>query len=191
MFLISNEYWEIRKTRGKGHGVFALKDIPEGLIIGDYLGKILRPEEVIVDEENFYLMYYHDHAVISPELEKIGVHLINHSCVPNSFPYVYKGHTLAFARKKIKEGEEITIPYLLPPIDKYCHPCLHVCKCKNLNCSGTMHMSKEKYKIWRRITDKQSRETNRERIRYGKNLNRFLVYPKIPQSYIQDVQEIL
>ena len=191
MFLISKDNFEIKKIKEKGYGIFALKDIPAGLVIGDYMGKILRPEEAIVDEENFYLMYYHDHAVILPDLKKPGVHLINHSCVPNSSLYIYKGHTLAFAHRKILKGEELTISYMLPPVDKYCNPCLHVCKCKNLNCSGSMHMSKDKYSYWRKITKRQSKETKKERIKYGKELTALTDYPKIiPNDYIFEIEKL-
>lgn len=191
MFLIPPDYFEIKKIKGKGNGVFALKDIPAGIVIGDYTGKILRPEEALVDEKNFYLMYYHDRAVISPDLKKVGVHLINHSCFPNSSLLVYKGHTLAFSFKKISKGEELTILYMLPPIDKYCDPCLHVCNCGDLNCSKTMHMSKDKYKYWRKITEKQSKETKKERIRYGQDLPILTSYPnRIPKDYIRKVGKL-
>ncbi len=191
MFLIPKDFWEVRKVKGKGQGVFALEDVPKGLVIGDYLGKVLRPEEALIDEKNFYLMYYHDHAVISPDLKKVGPHLINHSCVPNSFLYIYKGHTLVFALRKILKGEELTIPYLLPPIEEYCDSCLHFCRCGSLNCKKTMHMSKEKYNYWRKITDRQSKETKKERIRYGKELKALFDYPKkIPKDYISEIEKL-
>lgn len=191
MILLSNEYWEIRNAKSKGRGIFAKKDISKGKVIGDYIGKVLRPEEAIVDEENFYLMYYHDRAVISPDLEKPGVYLLNHSCVPNCSFYIYKGHTLAFALRKILKGEELTISYLLPPIDKFCNPCPHVCRCGSSHCTGTMHLSEDKYKKWRKITDKQSKETKRERIRYGKDLSLLLDYPKkVSEEYISEINKI-
>ncbi|MBI2420663.1 MAG: SET domain-containing protein, partial [Candidatus Levybacteria bacterium] len=153
MILLPRNYWEIRNTKNKGRGLFAIKDIPKGIVIGDYIGKIIHPLEAIIDEENFYLIYYHDHAVISPDLEKPGVYLLNHSCIPNAFLYIYKGHTLAFALRQISKGEELTIPYLLSPKDKFCDPCPHICRCENLKCSGTMHLSKEKYDKWRKFGD--------------------------------------
>src|ERR1035437_4362700 len=139
MILLLDKYWEIKNTKNKGRGIFAKIDIPQGLIIGDYIGKVIHPKDAVVDEENFYLMYYHDTAAISPDLKQPGIHLLNHSCVPNAWLYIYKGHTLAFALKKISKGEELTIPYLLSPIDEFCAPCLHVCKCGDLQCTGTMH----------------------------------------------------
>ncbi len=191
MILLSDEFWEIRNTKRKGRGVFAKKDISKGTVIGDYVGKVLRPEEAIVDEENFYLMYYHDRVVISPDLEKPGVHLLNHSCVPNCWIYIHKGHTLAFVFRRILKGEELTIPYLLPPINKFCNPCPHVCHCGNLKCLGTMHLSEEKFKLWRKITEKQAKETKRERVSLGKELPMLSAYPKkITGNYIKQVNKI-
>ncbi|MEK9176042.1 MAG: SET domain-containing protein [Patescibacteria group bacterium] len=189
MILLPDEYWEIRNTKNKGRGAFAMKDIPKGTVIGDYIGKILRPEDAIVDEEQIYLMYYHDHAVISPDLQKTGVHLLNHSCIPNCWLYTHKGHTLAFALRKILKGEELTIPYLLPPIDKFCDPCPHVCHCGNLNCSKTMHLSKERYKKWRKLNEKWANKTNRERVSFGKDLSLLSAYPKkVQESYIKEIK---
>jgi SET domain-containing protein len=191
MFLLSDEYWEIKNTKKKGRGLFAKRDIPKGRVIGDYIGKIIHPRDAIIDEENFYLMYYHDQAVISPDLRKPGVHLLNHSCVPNAWLYTYKGHTLAFALKKIAKGEELTIPYLLSPKDDFCKPCLHICKCENLQCSKTMHLSKGRYAKWKEFNNKWAKKTKRERIRYGKTLPRLLSYPKtISEDYIREINQL-
>jgi SET domain-containing protein len=192
MILLANTDWEIKTTPNKGRGLFAKKNIPKGLIIGDFIGKIMHPRDAVIDEENFYLMYYHDYAVISPDLQKPGVHFLNHSCIPNSWLFVYKGHTLVFARAKILKGEEITISYLLSPKDKFCEPCLHICKCGNLQCSHTMHLSKDKYDKWQEITKRWSRKTKRARIRYGKELPALSLYPKkIPGEYIKEVNSLI
>lgn len=192
MFLIPDAYWQVRETRNKGRGIFAKKDIKSGMIVGDYIGKILHPQDAIVDEGNFYLMYYHDRAVIFPDLEKPGVHFLNHSCKPNCFLYIYKGHTLAFALRQILKGEELTIPYLLPPIDKFCDPCLHVCHCGNFKCTKTMHLSEEKYKNWRKLNKKWAEKTKRERISFGKELPLLSLYPKsISKDYIRGIKVLL
>lgn len=189
--MLFNEYWETRITKNKGKGLFAKKDILKGAIIGDYLGIILRPEDAIIDEENFYLMYYTDRAVISPNLKKPGVHLINHSCVPNCFLYIYKGHTLAFALSDIKKGAELTIPYLLPPKDKFCNPCLHVCNCGNLKCAKTMHLSKNIYDKWKKFSEIEAQKTKMGKITYGKELPMLSNYPKkITQDYIREINKI-
>ena len=107
----------------------------------------IHPKDADEKEDNFYLTYYHDLAVIVPDISKPGVHFLNHSCYPNAFIYIYRGHTLVFALRNILEGEEITISYLLAPKEKWCNPCLHICKCMSKNCTGTMHLSIYEYKL--------------------------------------------
>jgi uncharacterized protein len=191
MILLSNDSWKIQVTKHKGRGIFAQKDIKKGTIIGDYLGIVIHPRDAIIDEKNFYLMYYNDDAAIMPDLEKPGVHLLNHACFPNAWLYTYKGHTLAFALKNISKNEEITIPYLLSPKDKFCNPCVHVCKCENLKCTKNMHLSKEQYTKWQTLNKKWSAKTKKQRIRYKKALLPLPSYPKIiPQSYINSINQI-
>lgn len=191
MILLANDYWEIKETTNKGRGLFAKKDIAKGAIIGDYLGKVIHPQDAVINEENFYLMYYHDSAAISPDFKTPGVHLLNHSCVPNAWLYIYKGHTLAFALKRISKGEELTIPYLLSPKDEFCNPCLHVCACGHLKCNQTMHLSKDAYDKWRRFNDRWTKQTKREKVVIGQDLSRLLSYPKtISKDYIKGVNRL-
>jgi SET domain-containing protein len=191
MILLEDDYWEIRETKKKGRGIFSKKIILQGTVIGDYLGKIIHPQDAVVDEENFYLMYYHDQAAIAPDLKKPGVHLLNHSCVPNAFLYTHMGHTLAFALRNIAKNEELTIPYLLSPKDDFCNPCLHVCKCGSRKCSKTMHLEKDKYDKWREFNEKWTKRTKRKRISYGKELPMLADYPKtISPEYIRGVNRL-
>lgn len=137
MFLIGKDYWEIRQTKNKGLGVYACKPIAKGTIISDYLGKIVKYSEydLELDKQGLYLMYYSDEFGIYPDLASPGPHLINHSCEPNCWIYIYQGHTLFYSLREINSGEEITINYLLGPDDK------HVCLCGSENCNGTMQSS--------------------------------------------------
>ena len=195
MVLLSSQYWEIKETENKGRGLFAKKAISPGVVIGDYIGKVLRTKEVDLDEdkENLYLMYYHDRACIFPNLQKPGIHLLNHSCSPNSGLYTYCGHTLAFTLRQIFAGEELTISYLLTPKDEFCKSCNHVCKCESMVCRQTMHQSLEKYKKWRIFQETKAKKdpstsSGRGKIRYGKELPQLSRYPKtIPDNSIYDL----
>lgn len=180
MILLKNDYWEIKNTPKKGRGIFAKKDIKPGIVIGDYIGKVIKTaeEDIYEKDENLYLMYYHDYASIYPDLIKPGIHLINHSCTPNAWVFTYKGHTLFFTLRHIFAGEEITISYLLSPLDKYCNPCLHKCECESIICTKSMHLSKVRYKKWREFDNKKEVETKRQRITYGKDLPILSSYPK-------------
>ena len=183
MFLLKNDHWCIKKTVEKGYGVFAKKAIPKSTVIGDYLGTVVNMAEYDLssDKNGLYLMYCTDMASIYPDIKRPGIHLINHSCRPNCWMYIYAGHTLFFALTKIAPGEELTISYLLSPKDESCGNCAHVCKCGSTSCTGTMHLSKDKYEIWQKFQNEKRRKTKKVKIIFGENLPKLAVYPqKIP-----------
>lgn len=187
MILLSEDFWEIKKTKKKGRGIFAKKDVLPGIVIGDYIGKVIKTAENEIDEQNgLYLMYYHDYASIYPTNPQApGIHLINHSCTPNSWIYIYKGHTLFFTLRHIFKGEELTASYLLSSLDSTCNPCIHECFCGSKYCLKTMHLPLERFKKWSKFNEMQSKQTKRARIRYGYNLPKLDSYPKtIPDNSI-------
>lgn len=149
MFLIPKFQYAVRKTRHKGRGVFARADIAPGTIIGDYLGKIIRPSE---DDENaqggIYAMWYNDRAMILADPERDGIHLINHSCASNCGIYPYQGHELYFALRRILKKEEIAVSYI-EEIYENCASCQkHACFCKTPVCRGTLHSREDEVKRW-------------------------------------------
>lgn len=180
MFLIKEDSWQIKEAKGKGLGVFTKKEIEAGTIIGDYLGKVIKTAEYDPDteKEHFYLMYFTDQASIYPDLKKPGIHLLNHSCTPNCWIYIYHGHSLFFALRKINPGEELTISYLLSPKDD-CEPCTHICICKSKFCTGTMHLPKDKYHMWQKFQDAQKIKTKTSKVAFNKLLPKLKTYPKI------------
>lgn len=187
MFLIPEDSWEVNYVPGHGKGVFATQEIPAGTVIGDYIGRMIRPQEEDKVEKgaHFYLMYYHDYASIYPDLKKPGIHLINHSCTPNTWMYTYHGHTLYFAIRRILKGEQITVSYQISPQDKECAPCTHICTCGSVLCFQTMHMSERRYNEWAEFQERQEEKTPRERIRFGEMLPPLPSYPKsIPDNPI-------
>lgn len=181
MFLLEEDYWQIKKTRDKGYGVFAKKKISAGTVIGDYLGKVINIAQYDLDQDKsgLYLMYLTDKAAVYPNLKKPGIHLINHSCTPNCWIYAYCGHTLFFALRDIKPNEELTITYLLSPRSKNCIPCTHTCKCSGKFCTGTMHLSEEKYKIWQDFQNKNKKKAKKVNFIVGRNLTKLSNYPKL------------
>ncbi len=157
MFLLSPDYWEVKTTRYKGRGIFATKDIPAGTILGDYLGRVIAAGEEHRYEEggNFYTMYLSDTASIFPNPQEVGIHFINHSCTPTCWMYIYQGHTLYFALRKIFAGEEITVDYLMDPLDDTCAPCTDKCRCEELLCRTLMHVSPKLAKAWGNFSEPQ------------------------------------
>ncbi len=190
MILLEKSYWEVKTTKKKGEGLFAKKNLQPGIVIGDYLGKVLRTSEVDItgEKESFYLMYYHDQASIYPDLTKPGIHLLNHSCEPNCAFFTYQGHILFFTLRHIFLGEELTVAYMLSPKDSFCEPCNHICKCESKFCSRSMHLPQDSYVNWRYFQETQNQKTKRKRVTYNKNLSPLTFYPKlIPDNPIYNL----
>ena len=191
MILLPEDYWEVRNTDKKGRGIFAKKDIPAGTVIGDYIGRVIKTaeEDIYEKDEALYLMYYHDRASIYPVDHKaVGVHLLNHSCTPNCWMYTYRGHTLFFALRHVFKGEEITISYLLSPLDETCNPCKDICYCNGLLCRGTMHLTDDKFDRWNEFNESIEKKTKKARVTYGKELPKLKNYPEsIPDNPIYDL----
>jgi hypothetical protein len=181
MFLLPVDYWEVKTTAHKGRGVFAKKDIGPGLVIADYIGRVIKTAEEDTTEKDgqLYLMYYHDRASIFPDLDKPGAHLLNHSCTPNTWITTYKGHNIFFTLRHIFAGEELTTSYLLSPQDDICKDeCTHQCHCGSPFCTHSMHMNHKRYEAWNDYEVEQMDKTKRQRIRYGKDLPMLPDYPK-------------
>ncbi|HLL61075.1 MAG TPA: SET domain-containing protein [Candidatus Nitrosocosmicus sp.] len=181
MFIIDPSFWEVRMTQKKGRGIYAKKEIVEGTVIGDYIGIVMRACKISEEEHGLYDMWYSDEASILANPNEIGVHLMNHSCMPNCETYTYKDRTLFFALRRIYKHEELTISYDLGPPDNKCNPCMHACFCKTILCKGSMHSSDDSSKRW-----KHTNRTAVERMfdvkpddLYGKKL---VPLPKYPMS---------
>jgi hypothetical protein len=178
MFILDESFWEVKQTEKMGRGIFAKKDIKGGTVLGDYLGKIIAPEDE-PDDATLYAMYYSDNATILPDPKDIGVHIINHSCMPNCESYTYQNHILYFALRKIFEGEELTINYNLGPADEECDPCTHTCLCNTPLCRGSQHTSEESIKIWQKML-KGNPDTVLNLappVPYGEQLGKLSAYP--------------
>ena len=67
-----------------------------------------------------------------------GAEFINHSCNPNVYSKIFKGHILYVSLREIKSGEELTIDYRFEPhVEKV------PCKCGAPNCRGTINLKKK------------------------------------------------
>ena len=168
MLLIPDDSWEMRGRAfssddyGKNNrGIFATRPIPAGTVIGDYLGLLIPndKEEEYESARDVYLMYYDAQHSIWPDPSEPGIHIINHSCEPNCGIATYRGHGLYFALRKIHAEEELTVSYLLGPIDDDCAPCRHACRCRARSCTGSMHLPIDRYVAWRQFDDRQSERT--------------------------------
>ncbi len=190
MLLISPEYYTIHKTKHKGRGIFAVKEIKGGTVIGDYLGKLVS----VRNESKYkgmYGMWYNDRAtIVIEDVKKTGAHLINHSCIPNCAMYTYKKHTLIFALRKIFPGEELTYSYLLDPPDSNKEPAyMHSCICGSEFCTTSFHVNSFISKKWEHfVKSKYPNDFNKTEIPFNNNLPVLKNYPEsIDDNEIYDM----
>ena len=115
-------------------------------------------------------MYFTDQASIYPNLTKPGPHLLNHSCKPNCWVYIYHGHTLFFALRKIKRDEELTISYLLSLKMRRVILAIITRKCESKFCTGTMHLSKINIKDGKSFKMKRRKKTKITKFVFGKKI---------------------
>ncbi|CAN5141915.1 hypothetical protein BH09PAT1_BH09PAT1_0090 [soil metagenome] len=182
MFLLPENSWEIRQT-GHGRAVFTLQEILPGRIIGDYLGPLVADKDEKSHgngNDHFYTMYYEDDISVEPSGDIPGIHILNHSCTPNTWMYTYHGHTLYFALRKIFADEELTVSYQISPVDEECNPCEHLCTCGSMICKGTMHLSQEQYDKWLELEGKEDKATPLiQKQSAGQTLQKLDFYPEI------------
>jgi hypothetical protein len=123
-------------------------------------------------------MYFSEKATIEANKRNVGIHLINHSCSPNTFMYTYKRHCLYIALRKIFKREELTVHYCISGPDNECDPCTHKCHCASPLCFGTMHIPDEIYVAWENYFTEQERgQPHKPPVSFGTNLPMLDKYP--------------
>jgi uncharacterized protein len=177
---------EIRRTRGKGRGVFATADIPPGSLIGDYLGMVLPADSNMKEhpENAVYDMWFSDLADICPDPKEEGTHLINASCEPNCAMHPLGRHTVIFALRKIFEGEELTYDYFLGEQDEDCDPGTDNCHCNSPFCRGTMYSNPKAYREWEEYLEEViGDEPEEPPVSFGAKLPPLPSYPEMIEDH--------
>lgn len=139
-----SEYCEARSSEIHGTGVYAIKDIPAGKKIIEYLGERIDKEE---SERRANAQMEHaektgDAAVYIFTLNKKWdldgnmpwntARLLNHSCAPNCEAWIEDKQIFLYSLREIAKGEELTFDYGFDIENYEDHPCL----CGSDDCVG-------------------------------------------------------
>ena len=128
---------EIRESRIHRRGVYALERIPPGRKVIEYTGeRISRRETKRRGTGSItYLFTLDDYWTIDGAVGGSGAEIINHSCDPNLYTKIFKGHILYMSKRLIRPGEELTVDYRFSEkIDKV------KCQCGAPTCRGTINL---------------------------------------------------
>lgn len=128
---------EVRPSPIDGMGCFATLFFPKGRKIAEYAGELITQAEVerrVLGRRKHRICAIDEDWGIDGSRGGNGTHYINHSCAPNSYIKIVRGHVLFMALRDIRPGEEITCDY----ISTY-HPDTKKCRCKSPACRGTIN----------------------------------------------------
>jgi SET domain-containing protein len=114
------------KRTATGLGLFALRDIPRGRRIIEYLGELITDEEAD-RRRGKYLFDLGDGYSIDGRARSNLARYFNHSCRPNAIAYITGRRVWVWSRRLIRAGEEITLDYGRAYFDEHIRP--KGCKC--------------------------------------------------------------
>jgi uncharacterized protein len=128
---------EIRESRIHRRGVYTLERIPARRKVIEYTGeRISRRETKRRGQGSLtYLFTLDDYWTIDGAFGGSGAEIINHSCEPNLYTCIFKGHILYMSKRVIGAGEELTVDY------RFSEKIEDVrCRCGARDCRGTINL---------------------------------------------------
>jgi SET domain-containing protein len=128
---------EIRESRIHRRGVYAVERIPPRRKVIEYTGERISRRETTRrgDGPVTYLFTLDDYWTLDGAVGGSGAEIINHSCDPNVYTMIFKGHILYMSKRLIRPGEELTVDYRFSDkVDPV------TCKCGAKTCRGTINL---------------------------------------------------
>jgi SET domain-containing protein len=120
-------------------GVYAEEPIPAQRKVIEYTGERISRRETKrrseLDLSLIYLFTLDNYWTIDGSVGGSGAEYINHSCDPNIYSWIFKGHILYMSARPIAKGEELTVDYYFAKdIQKV------PCRCGSPRCRGTINV---------------------------------------------------
>ena len=153
--------YKIKKSKidNKGRGLYASRDIKKGTKIINYIGKIIKNEEVdesskYDNKKKIYLFSLNNKFSLDGDFSYNIAGLVNHSC-DNNCDYNGKGLKIWItAIRDIKKGEEITCDYGFSFDEDYKQ---FPCKCGSRNCCGYIVREESRWRINKKFAMKNKK----------------------------------
>jgi hypothetical protein len=139
--------YDVRRSRIHGRGVYAVRRIPAGARIVEYLGDRIthaeadeRYEDRPREDGHTFLFVVDDRICIDAGVGGNEARFINHSCAPNCETLIENGRVFIEALRDIEPGEELGYDYQLTweSTDDPEELELFACRCGAPACRGSM-----------------------------------------------------
>jgi SET domain-containing protein len=116
-------------------GLFAAETIPARRRVIEYTGQRIDQREVWRRSfrHHLYVFWLNDHWAIDGAIGGSGAEFINHSCDPNLYARITRGHIYLTSLRRIAAGDELTLDYQLDDDGS-----VSACACGSPRCHGTM-----------------------------------------------------
>ena len=138
---------EVRASPLHGLGVFAMRPIPKGTRIIEYLGERVSHAEADrrynykdAGDAHTFLFIVDDSTVIDAGVDGNEARFVNHACDPNCESVIESRRVFIEAVRVIEPGEELTYDYQIqreaddpPDVDA-----IFACRCGSARCRGSM-----------------------------------------------------
>lgn len=159
---ISKSLYVVKSSKIHGKGVYAKKDIPKGVKVIEYVGKIVsRKEGDRIAEEQYsksektgagsvYIFELNKKQDVDGNVSWNPARYINHSCDPNCRYKRIANHIWIVSFRDIKKGEELSYDYGYD-LEEYKN---HPCKCNSKNCLGYI-IGRRYWKKFKRLNDEE------------------------------------
>jgi SET domain-containing protein len=129
----------LRDSGIHGLGVYAGEPIASGRKVIEYTGERISRRETKrrseIQDKQIYLFTLDNYWTLDGAAGGSGAEYINHSCDPNLYTWIVKGHILYMSARPIKKGEELTVDYHFSK-DIQEVPCF----CGSTKCRGTINL---------------------------------------------------
>lgn len=123
-----------------GLGLFTLVPIKKGDCIIEYVGDILSSQEEVNERGGQYLFEVSKKKTIDGSVRWNTARYINHACTPNCEVEIHKGQVFIYAKRNIKEGEELFYDYGKEFWNEYIKP--KGCRCAKCTLKREKEMAK-------------------------------------------------
>jgi SET domain-containing protein len=117
-----------------GLGLYAGEDIAKGARVIEYEGRVLTAEEEETSRSK-YLFEISSRKTIDGSDRANVARYINHSCKPNCEPIIKGGRVFIYAKRTIKEGEELVYNYG----ERYFEDIIKPMGCRCVKCMPAAH----------------------------------------------------